>query len=86
MRGADVMQESLFTYLTLSDFVPADHPLRPIREIVNTALAAMDASFGSESKNDIVPRVVPAMKRSVSASRLFGSIPLFPSIGRCPQP
>ena len=45
MRGADVMQESLFTTLTLSDFVPANHPLRPIREIVNTALAAMDRTF-----------------------------------------
>ena len=45
MRGADVMQESLFTYMTLNDFVPANHPLRAIREIVNTALSAMDRTF-----------------------------------------
>lgn len=45
MRGADVMQESLFTYMTLNDFVPANHPLRPIREIVNAALTAMDETF-----------------------------------------
>jgi hypothetical protein len=25
MRGADVMQESLFVLKTLNDFVPADH-------------------------------------------------------------
>jgi transposase len=45
MRGADVLQESLFTVKTLDDFVPVEHPLRPIREIVNTALKEMDALF-----------------------------------------
>lgn len=47
MRGADVMQESLFTYMTLNDFVPADHPLRPIRRLVDTALLAMDETFAA---------------------------------------
>ena len=58
MRGADVMQESLFTYMTLNDFVPADHPLRPIREIVNTALSAMDETFDAmyaDSGRDSIP-------------------------------
>jgi transposase len=45
MRGADVMQESLFIMKTLNDFVPADHPLRPIREILNVALERMDQRF-----------------------------------------
>lgn len=58
MRGADVMQESLFTYMTLNDFVPTNHPLRSIREIVNTALAAMDATFDAmyaDSGRDSIP-------------------------------
>lgn len=58
MRGADVMQESLFTCMTLNDFVPANHPLRPIREIVNTALKAMDATFAAmyaDSGRDSIP-------------------------------
>jgi transposase len=58
MRGADVMQESLFTYLTLNDFVPGNHPLRPIREIVNTALSAMDETFDAmyaDSGRDSIP-------------------------------
>ena len=45
MRGADVTQESMFSYATLGEFVPAEHPLRAIREILNTALRAMDESF-----------------------------------------
>lgn len=47
MRGADVMQESLFIMKTLDDFVPADHPLRPIREILNVALDGMDQRFAA---------------------------------------
>ena len=30
MRGSDGMQEALFTVAKLEDFVPANHPLRPI--------------------------------------------------------
>jgi len=45
MRGADAMQESLFTVAKLEDFVPSDHPLRAIRVLVNDALAAMSARF-----------------------------------------
>ena len=34
MRGADTFTESLFTLRKLEDFVPADHPLRPIRQMI----------------------------------------------------
>lgn len=47
MRGGDVMQESLFVMKTLNDFVPADHPLRPIQEILNVALDRMDERFAA---------------------------------------
>jgi transposase len=39
------MQESLFTIAKLEDFVPADHPLRPIRELVNEALKRLNGLF-----------------------------------------
>ena len=45
MRGPDALQESLFTVAKLDDFVPADHPLRSIRVLVNDALVAMNARF-----------------------------------------
>ena len=35
MRGADVTQEDLFSYRTLEERIPADHPLRVAsREII----------------------------------------------------
>lgn len=47
MRGSDAMQESLFTVTKLDDFVPADHPLRSIRVLVNEALARLNERFNA---------------------------------------
>ncbi len=45
MRGAHGYTESMFTMSKLDDFVPANHPLRPIRLWLNEALARMDTVF-----------------------------------------
>ena len=45
MRGADTFTEGLFTFKKLDDFVPANHPLRVIRTMVNKALAEMGEFF-----------------------------------------
>ena len=45
MRGADTFTERAFTLHRLEDFVPGNHPLRPIRQMVNEALVLMDALF-----------------------------------------
>jgi len=45
MRGGDGVQEALFTVAKLKDFIPADHPLRPIRMVVNTALTELNDLF-----------------------------------------
>ena len=45
MRGTDVFIEQLFTLKKLDDFVPSDHPLRPIRERVNAALVRLNGLF-----------------------------------------
>ena len=58
MRGADVIQEGMFSYLTVEDYVPNEHPLRPIREIVNAALRGMDETFAAmyaDSGRDSIP-------------------------------
>ena len=51
MRGADAMQESLFTVAKLDDFVPTDHPLRVVRLLVNEALTQMNARFNETNAN-----------------------------------
>ncbi len=53
MRGADSYSESLFTTVLLEDFVPASHPLRPIRAWVNEALVKMDERFSAMYEADI---------------------------------
>jgi transposase len=45
MRGLDQRTGELFSYIDLEARVRADHPLRPIRAIVNEALAALESEF-----------------------------------------
>lgn len=45
MRGADTFTESLFSIKKLEDFVPATHPLRAIRALVNDALSQLEDLF-----------------------------------------
>jgi transposase len=45
MRGDDVRTESLFSYLSCEARVPMDHPLRPIRTIVDRALTVWSPAF-----------------------------------------
>jgi transposase len=45
MRGQDAQQAALFSYLSPEERVPADHPLRPIRKMVDQALAALSPRF-----------------------------------------
>ena len=46
MRGAEVMQEELFTLGGLDQYVPADHPLRRVRDVFNGCLLRRDTHFG----------------------------------------
>jgi hypothetical protein len=45
MRGWDATTEALFSYVSCEARVPKDHPLRPIRQIVDQALAAPSPEF-----------------------------------------
>jgi transposase len=46
MRGKDQRPDVLFSYVSLETRIPADHPLRPIREIVDEALRKLSPAFG----------------------------------------
>ena len=45
MRGVDETSGSLFSSVDLEKRIPPRHPLRKIRQVVNEALASVDAPF-----------------------------------------
>ena len=45
MRGPDVKQSAMFSYLSPEQRVPADHPLRKIREITDQILKSLSSVF-----------------------------------------
>lgn len=45
MRGSDERSEGLFSYVSCEARVPAEHPLRPIRAIVDEALEVLSPDF-----------------------------------------
>jgi transposase len=59
MRGEDIQQHDLFSYGSLEERVPADHPLRPIRAMVDEALQSLDGRFeeiyGEDGRRSIPP-------------------------------
>ena len=77
MRGADTFTESPFTVHRLDDFVPGNHPLRPIRQMVNEALVKMDALFAgmyeSHSKGGR-PSIAPEKLLRAMLLQVFYSI------------
>ena len=66
MRGEDIQQSELFSYGSLEDRVPASHPLRSIRLMVDEALKQMNGRFdeiyGDEGRPSIPPeRLIRAL-------------------------
>lgn len=45
MRGHDYQQSAAFSYLSPEERVPANHPLRPVREMIDVALAKLSQLF-----------------------------------------
>ena len=77
MRGADTFTESLFTMRHLEDFVPSDHPLRPIRQMVNEARVLMDDLFCGMYEADIKggrPSIAPEKLLRAMLLQVFYSV------------
>ena len=59
MRGEDRQQQEMFLYASLEDVVPADHPLRPIRAMVDEALRRLDDTFDEIYGDGGRPSIAP---------------------------
>jgi transposase len=59
MRGDDIHQESMFSSLSPEARVPKDHPLRPIRQMVNQALRELSRDFQAMYSSEGRPSIPP---------------------------
>ena len=66
MRGDDNQQEGMFSYISPEKRVPADHPLRPIRKMVDEILKEMSPQFAKLYSEVGRPSIAP--------ERLFRSL------------
>lgn len=77
MREADTFTESAFTLHRLENFVPPDHPLCPIRQMVNEALVLMDDVFAAMYEADAKggrPSIAPEKLLRAMLLHVFFSI------------
>src|SRR5436190_18187959 len=59
MRGFDSQQSAMFSYLSPEQRVPADHPLRPIREMSDRALEGLTRKFNEIYSATGRPSIAP---------------------------
>ena len=59
MRGKDQRSNVLFSYVCLEARVPADHPLRPIRALVDEALQELSRAFSKLYAREGLPSIPP---------------------------
>ena len=74
MRGTDKRSGELFSYVDLEKRVRKDHPLRAIREMANTALAALSGDFATLYSGMGRPSIAPEMLLRAMLLQAFYSI------------
>src|SRR4028118_1407532 len=74
MRGTDEVTGSLFSYVDLEERIPARHPLRKVRQIVNDALASLDAEFDRLYAAEGRPSIAPERLLRASLIQILFSV------------
>jgi transposase len=59
MRGNDDRQEAIFSYVSMEQRIPKDHPLRRVRAMTDTALRGMSAEFDALYARTGRPSIAP---------------------------
>ena len=59
MRGDDLQQDAMFSYVSPERRVPADHPLRPIRRMVDQVLKGLSGHFDTLYSSTGRPSIAP---------------------------
>ena len=74
MRGLDTRQEGMFSYVSPESRIPNDHPLRPIREMVDDALKELSADFDALYSHTGRPSIAPEKLIRALLLQVFYSI------------
>jgi transposase len=74
MRGTDRQQAHLFSYVSPERRVPADHPLRPIRAMVDVAFARLSPRFEALYSHTGRPSVPPEKLLRALLLQVFYSV------------
>jgi transposase len=59
MRGTEEVQDAMFSYISAEQRVPKDHPLRPIRRIMDEVLKRLSAEFEQMYSTRGRPSIAP---------------------------
>jgi transposase len=74
MRGGPEETKQLFSYVDMEDRIPADHPLRAVRRLVDEVLGKMSAQFAKLYSHTGRPSIAPEHLLRASLVQAFFSI------------
>jgi transposase len=74
MRGDDQQQSGMFSYVSVEERVPADHPLRAIRKLVDEVLRNMAGEFDGMYAKTGRPSVPPERLLRAALLQIFYSV------------
>ncbi len=74
MRGNENKQSGMFSYVSMEERVPADHPLRPIRKLVDQILTTMSKRFDGFYAENGRPSIPPERLLRALLLQIFYSI------------
>ena len=74
MRGEDRTSEALLSYVDVEARIPARHPLRAMRRLMNAALAELDARFSALYQGIGRPSIPPERLLRASLLQLLYSL------------
>lgn len=74
MRGVEEKQLDAFSYVSMEDRIPAKHPIRPFRDMVNEILERMDADFSRLYADSGRPSIAPEYLLRASILQILYSV------------
>jgi transposase len=76
MRGDERVQDGMFSYVSLEQRVPSDHPLRAVRKVTDVVLHTLspelDALYAEAGRPSIAPEYI--LRALLFAGILFHSL------------